>query len=52
MLGREQERAGGDAGQAMGMVGKLLDRDGDGDFTDDIAKMGAGLLGNLLGGRR
>lgn len=52
MLGGEQRRAPSQAGQAMGMIGKLLDRDGDGDFTDDIAKMGAGLLGSLLGGKR
>ncbi len=52
MLGREQRGAGGDAGAAMGMVGKLLDRDGDGDFKDDVAKLGAGLLGSLLGGKR
>jgi hypothetical protein len=52
MLGQEQQRASGSAGQAMGMVGKLLDRDGDGDIKDDVAKLGAGLLGSLLGGKR
>lgn len=52
MLGQEQKSAGGSAGQAMGMVGKLLDRDGDGDIKDDVAKLGAGLLGSLLGGKR
>jgi len=52
MLGQERQAAPAGAGAAMGMVGKLLDRDGDGDFKDDIAAMGAGLLGNLLGGGR
>jgi hypothetical protein len=52
MLGQERQAAPAGAGAAMGMVGKLLDRDGDGDIKDDIASMGAGLLGNLLGGGR
>ncbi|MDH3403136.1 MAG: DUF937 domain-containing protein [Acidobacteriota bacterium] len=52
MLGQERERAGGSASEAMGMVGKLLDRDGDGDFKDDVAKLGASLLGGLFGGKR
>jgi hypothetical protein len=52
MLGQEQSRAGSSAGQAMGMIGKLLDRDGDGEFIDDVAKIGSGLLGSLLGGKR
>lgn len=51
MLGGEQRRADAGAGDAMGMVAKLLDRDGDGDIADDVAKIGKGLLGNLLGGR-
>lgn len=51
MLGAERREAPAAAGAAMGMVGKLLDRDGDGDVGDDIASLGKGLLGNLLGGR-
>ena len=51
MLGGEKRKAPAGAGDAMDMIGKMLDRDGDGDFKDDIAEMGAGLLGNLLGGR-
>jgi len=35
----------------MGMLGRMIDRDGDGDPLDDIAQAGAGLLGNLLRGR-
>ncbi len=52
LLRREQEQAPAEAGQAMGMVGKLLDRDGDGSFTDDVASLGAGMLGKMFGGRR
>jgi len=52
MLGRESQGAGAGKGDAMSQIGELLDRDGDGDFTDDIAKMGKGLLGGLLGGKR
>ncbi len=51
MLGRErQQLASRDAG-AMGMIGKLLDRDGDGSVGDDVAKMGMGMLGKLFSGR-
>lgn len=35
----------------LGAIGELLDRDGDGDVFDDVAKAGTGLLGRLLGGR-
>ncbi len=52
MLGQERQSAGGGAGQAMDMVSSLLDRDGDGDIKDDVAKLGAGLLGGLLGRKR
>lgn len=46
---RVEQMGGGGLG---GMLGKLLDQDGDGDVMDDVAQMGAGLLGSLLGGRR
>ncbi len=36
---------------SMGVFGKLLDADGDGNVMDDVAKMGAGLLGSLMRGR-
>ncbi len=32
----------------MGIIGKLLDRDGDGSFMDDVAGMGMNILGNLF----
>jgi len=35
-----------------GMLGSLLDRDGDGSVADDIASAAPGLLGNLFGGKR
>ncbi len=34
--------------QEMGLLGKLLDRDGDGSVMDDIAGMGMNVLGNLF----
>ena len=34
-----------------GMLGSLLDQDGDGSIADDVAKLGGGLLKNLLGKR-
>ncbi len=36
----------------LGMLGSLLDADGDGDIKDDVAKLGGSLLKNLLGGGR
>lgn len=39
---REQKPSG------MGMLGSLLDSDGDGDIGDDLAKMGGGLLKSFL----
>lgn len=32
----------------MGMIGKLLDRDGDGSVIDDLADLGKNVLGNLF----
>ncbi len=32
----------------MSMLGKLIDRDGDGDIKDDLLDVGKGLLGNLF----
>ncbi len=34
--------------QEMGLIGKLLDQDGDGSVMDDIASMGMGMLGKFL----
>ena len=51
-LGAENEAVGRAAPDAMGFVGQLLDTDGDGDITDDLGKLGGGLLGSLFGGKR
>ncbi len=34
--------------QEMGLIGKFLDKDGDGSIMDDIAGMGMNILGNFL----
>jgi hypothetical protein len=39
-------------GPDLGMLGQLLDQDGDGNVADDVAKLGGGLLGRLFGKRR
>ncbi len=36
----------------MGLIGSLLDRDGDGQVMDNVASMGASLLKNWMSGRR
>jgi hypothetical protein len=43
MLGGENQRASDAAPGVMGMLGKFLDRDGDGSVLDDIG----GMLGRL-----
>lgn len=52
MLGGERRRAEQMEPGAMGMLGSLLDSDGDGDVKDDLARIGMGMLGKMLGGRR
>lgn len=52
MLGGERRRAERAAPDAMGMLGQLLDSDGDGQVIDDLAKLGSGFLGQMLGGGR
>jgi len=37
------------APEAVDLIGNLLDSDGDGSVTDDLAKLGGGLLGGLFG---
>jgi len=52
LLGAESERTQTDGGGgAMDILGKVLDSDGDGSFTDELASMGKGLLGSMLGKR-
>ena len=52
LLGGERKAAEQKAPDAMGMLGKLIDSDGDGDIMDDVVgKLGGGLLGGLFGGK-
>ena len=43
---RAQQQSGG------GLLESILDRDGDGQVGDDLANLGMGMLGGLLGGKR
>ena len=36
----------------LGVLGSLLDADGDGDIKDDVARLGGSLLKSFLGKRR
>jgi hypothetical protein len=40
------------ASPSLGGLAMILDAGGDGDITDDVAKMGVGFLGKLFGGRK
>jgi len=51
MLQGEHQRAAA-SGPVGGLLGQLLDSDGDGDVMDDVAKIGGGLLGSLFGGKK
>jgi hypothetical protein len=48
MLGAEQREIGRRAPAAGGLLGSLLDQDGDGDISDDVAKVGLDFLGKYL----
>lgn len=51
VLGGASQQASGHS--AIGdLLGGILDRDGDGSMMDDVAQMGMGVLGGLLGGQR
>ncbi|MGH7540030.1 MAG: DUF937 domain-containing protein [Gemmatimonadota bacterium] len=47
-----ERRAAEDAVPGLGGLGALLDRDSDGQITDDLANLGKSLLGGLLGDKR
>ena len=50
MLGQERQQIESRQSQAAGIMGALLDTDGDGDVDmGDLPKHGAGLLGELFG---
>lgn len=48
LLGSEHSRAKAANPDIISTFGKMLDADGDGSFTDDLASMGKGILGSLL----
>lgn len=49
VLRRENQSAQAQAPEGLGgLLGNLLDRDGDGSVVDDLAQMGGGLLGGLF----
>lgn len=49
LLGQENDAVGRKAPEAMGLVGSLLDTDGDGQIADDVMEIGGKLLGGLFG---
>ncbi|MDH3254128.1 MAG: DUF937 domain-containing protein [Acidobacteriota bacterium] len=51
ILGQERQELSNKVPGGLGMLGSLLDQDGDGKIVDDVAKLGGGLLKNLLGRR-
>lgn len=52
LLGAEREQARRVAPQSTDLLSQLLDADGDGDITDDVARIGGGLLSKLFGRKR
>lgn len=51
LLGGERARVQRESPQGMDILGKILDSDGDGQITDDLSRIGGGLLGKILGGK-
>ncbi|MFQ5351250.1 MAG: hypothetical protein ACE5EG_12485, partial [Thermoanaerobaculia bacterium] len=49
---RQEHRSAARQAPDLGMLGSLLDADGDGDIKDDVAKLGGSLLKGFLGKRR
>ncbi len=52
VLGQEQQRMERRQPGIGGMLGSLLDQDGDGSAMDDLARIGGSVLGGLFGGRK
>ncbi len=48
MLSGEKEQIARRAPEGLGVLGSLLDADGDGQIADDVARIGGGLLKNFL----
>lgn len=51
LLGNERDHMERSAPGGMGLLGKILDTDGDGQIADDVAKLGSGIFKKFLGGR-
>ncbi len=51
LLGRERQQLRQQPPANLGILGALLDQDGDGDVKDDLAKAGVGILGKLFSRR-
>jgi hypothetical protein len=52
LLGMEREQARQVAPKSTGLLGQLLDADGDGSATDDVIRMGGSLLSRLFRRRK
>lgn len=52
LLNTESRNAKRMAPQSTGLLGQLLDSDGDGDITDDVARIGGSLLSRLFRRRK
>jgi len=48
LLNGERQRIERKAPEPTSILSKMLDQDGDGDATNDVLRMGMGLLGNLF----
>lgn len=51
LLGSERRTVERKEPQGMDILGQILDSDGDGQITDDLTRIGGGLLGKFLGGK-
>ncbi len=51
LLGQENEAVSRKAPEALGLLGNLLDTDGDGQIADDVMEIGGKLLGGRFGNK-
>ena len=52
MLGGERQRAEASVPGGLGPLAQILDSDGDGQVSDDLARVGGGLLRRFFSRRR
>ena len=52
LIGQDNDEVTRKAPGTMGLVGSLLDQDGDGQVIDDVFKIGGDLLGGFFGGKK